>query len=143
MIEQLAVWITARATGLTLGENLFIGYRPLKTTSGLAAPARCHILNATGGIPNWYLASLEQGEYTVQVVTRAAEYKDSYEDAWALYNAIYGQAGWTLPALVSGGATYELQIVDSLAYPQALGPDDKGVNWEFSCNYIFRMKRKT
>lgn len=134
MIKEVSTWLATRVAGLTLGGNLQVGWRAQD------APVRCHTLVETGGMPDWYLASKGKGEYALQVVSRGPSYQTAREDAWAVFGAITGTAGWAVAPLVSGGQAYVIDTIEALAFPQSLGPDDKGA-WEFSANYILRMRK--
>jgi hypothetical protein len=141
VIKELAVWLCGRmnvsgfSPALVRGGNLQVGFRAQD------APVRCHAMIETGGSPNWYLAPLGQGEYMVQIVTRAADYQLARADAWTIFDRINGTAGWTVAPLSSGGQAYDVETIEALAFPQSLGGDEKG-NFEFSTNYIFRAKKK-
>lgn len=127
--------VSGFSPALVIGGNLQVGFRAQD------APIRCHAMIETGGSPNWYLAEKGQGEYMIQIVTRAADYQTARADARAIFNRINGTAGWLIAPLSSGGQAYEAMTIEALAFPQSTGPDEKG-NPEFSTNYIFRAKKK-
>jgi hypothetical protein len=131
MLKELSVWIVTKVAGLTIGSNVQVGFRADD------APVRCHVILETGGaLPAFEL--VDRIDYMLQIVSRAATYQDARADAWAIFDAINGTAGWEIPALTSGGQAYEAQVIQALAAPQYIGHDEKGAH-EFSCNYQFKM----
>lgn len=133
MLKEISEWLVTQVAGLTIGSNVQVGFR------AQGAPVRCHVVLETGGaLPAFELA--DRIDYMLQIVTRAATYQDAREDAWEIFDAINGTAGWQIPALTSGGQAYEAQVIQALAAPQYIGPDEKGAH-EFSCNYQFKMKQ--
>jgi len=133
VLKEIAVWICTQVPGLTRGANLQVGYRDQK------APVRCHtILESGGPVPDFELP--DRIDYLLQVASRAETYQAAREDAWAMFNALHGTAGWRIAAIVSGGPAYIAQVIEALAAPQYLGQDEKGA-FEFSTNYTFRMIR--
>lgn len=133
MLKEISTWIVTKVAGLTIGSNVQVGFRADD------APVRCHVILETGGaLPAFELA--DRIDYMLQIVSRAATYQVARADAWAIFDAINGTAGWAIPALTSGGQAYEAQVIQALAAPQYIGQDDKG-DHEFSCNYQFKMKQ--
>jgi len=133
MLKELSVWIVTKVAGLTIGSNVQVGFRADD------APVRCHVILETGGaLPAFEL--VDRIDYMLQIVSRAATYQDARADAWAIFDAINGTAGWQIPALTSGGQAYEAQVIQALAAPQYIGEDEQGAH-EFSCNYQFKMKQ--
>ena len=63
------------------------------------------------------------------------------DDAWAIFEALHGEAGWVtnLTGIDIGAPNLEAQTIEALADPQFIGQDDKN-RYEFSTNFIFRMK---
>ena len=133
MIKEISTWACTKVAGLTLGGNVQVGYRVQD------APVRCHtFLESGGAIPAFELT--DRIDYLIQVATRAETYQTARADAWAIFNAINGTAGWQVAPLTSGGQAYEAQVVEALAAPQYIGQGEKGA-FEFSTNYLFRMKK--
>ncbi len=139
MLKELSVWIVSRVNGLgtipalVLGTNVQVGFRAQD------APVRCHAFIETGGsLPAFELP--DRVDYMLQIVTRAETYQIARADAWAIFDAINGTAGWQIAALTSGGQVYEAQVIEALAAPQSIGQDAKGA-FEFSVNYIMKMKK--
>lgn len=133
MLKEISVWLCGRVPGLTRGANLQIGYRED------TAPVRCHTVLETGGtVPIFGLT--DRIDYLLQVVSRAADYQTARADAWKIFDAIDGTAGWRIAPLTSGGQAYEAQTIEAQAVPQWIGQDEKG-NHELSTNYVFRMKK--
>ena len=132
MIKEFSTWITTRVAGLTLGGNLQVGFRALD------APVRCHTILESGGPV--YFELPDRIDYMLQIATRAANYQQARDDAWVIWKALHGTAGWNIPALTSGGQAYTAQTIEAMAAPQWIGQDEK-FNHEFSCNYLIRMKK--
>jgi hypothetical protein len=132
VLKELTVFICSKVTGLTIGGNVQVGFRAQD------APVRCHtFLESGGALPAFEL--VDRVDYMLQVATRGETYQQARADAYAIFDAINGTAGWQIPALVSGGQDYEAQVIEALAAPQFIGQDEKGAH-EMSCNYMFRMK---
>ena len=132
MLKEISTWLVTRVAGLTLGDNVQVGFHAQD------APVRCHtLLESGGGIPVFGLT--DRIDYLIQVATRAETYQTARSDAWAIFDAINGTAGWRIAALTSGGQAYEAQVVEALAAPQYIGQEEKG-SFMFSCNYQFKMK---
>lgn len=131
MLKELSVFICSKVAGLTIGGNVQVGYRAQD------APVRCHaFIESGGGIPAFGLP--DRIDYLLQIVTRAATYQTARDDAWAVFNAINGTAGWRIAPLVSGGQAYIAQTIEALAAPQGIGQDATGA-FELSTNFLFRM----
>ena len=75
----------------------------------------------------------------IQVISRAKTYFDARDDAREIFNVLHGMAGWTLSAVSPATQNYEAMTIEALADPQSIGQDKKG-RYEFSVNYIFRIK---
>lgn len=138
MLKELSTWIVQRVNGLgctpalVIGGNIQVGFRAVD------APVRCHaFLESGGALPAFGL--VDRIDYMLQIVTRAETYQIARADAWAIFDAINGTAGWRIAALTSGGQAYEAQVIEALAAPQYIGQDEKGA-FEFSTNYQFKMK---
>jgi hypothetical protein len=134
LLKEISIWLIGKVPGLTIGGNLQVGFRAQD------APVRCHtVLESGGAIPIFGLT--DRIDYMLQIVTRAADYVTARADAWAIFDAINGTAGWQIAPLVSGGQAYEAQVIEALAAPQYLGEEEGGYPW-FSTNYMFRMKKR-
>lgn len=119
-------------TGWTIGTKLQVGH--LKQT----APVRYVLIQETGGATN-YFPNEDVVDYAIQALNRAATYFEAREDAYALFHAIHGTAGWNLPRMEGSGEDYLAMTVEAIYAPQYLGVDDNNRHI-FSTNYIFRME---
>ena len=102
------------------------------------APDRCVLIAETGGgatVPELP----DRADVLIQAVGRGApkRYFEARDIAWAVYQALHGTAGWTLP-FEDGSGSYIVYAVDALAIPQYIG-QDVDERHEFSVNFIFRM----
>ena len=130
MIKEVAQLIEDN-TAFVIGDDLFVGHRPQD------APARCSVLlERSGGIENFFLT--DKVEWALQVLSRAETYMDARDDALTMHAFLHGAAGWTLP-IVTGSTELFLETCEAQAYPASIGQDEKG-NWEFSTNYILRLR---
>lgn len=133
MIQEISEFIEDK-TSFDVGVDLFVGHRPQD------APDRCQVLlERTGGVPYFDLS--DRADLPIQVLSRAMTYFNARDDAYEIYNAIHGTAGWTLPTITSG-ESYKAMMIGAQATPQYIGQDDKG-RYEFSTNYIFKVKDAT
>lgn len=130
MIKEIFQEIATR-TGLTPGTTLQFGRRAQD------APIRCILVafNAGGGT---VFDLPDRRDVMVQLLARAEDYNDAYEDSKRAFEALHGLAGISLPLLVSG-RRWEAMIIQAINPPQYLGPDPKG-HHEWSTNYLWRMK---
>ncbi len=136
MIQEVAKFIANKA-GLTVGTDIFEGHRPQGTIDA------CDVLMETAG-GSIFPDLPERADITFQVLSRAKNYVAARARAYVIYDAIYrdwtyGAANFTLP-IVTIGEEYEAMIIEPLAPPQFIGQDEKG-RFEFSCNYIFKIKK--
>ena len=137
MIKPICQFIANKA-GLTVGTNIFSGHRPQD------APDICDvILESAGGMV--YFDLPERADPVIQILSRALTYMTARDRAWAIYDAIFrdwtsGSAGWTIGPIAPSTDTYEVMVIDPLAPPQYIGEDEK-LRYEFSTNYIFRIKK--
>jgi len=133
MLKAIAQFVASR-TGFTLGAKLQFG------TWGPAAPDRAVLIafNAGGRV---YFSLTDRNDQQVQVLCRAPReyYLQAYDDAMTAYNALHGQAGWTLPVTVSG-VGWIAQTIEAVAPPQYIGTDSQGRH-QWSVNFTFRMKK--
>ena len=130
MIKEVTDFIADKA-GLTRDTDIFAGHRLSDTIDTCDV-----VLETTGGEVFFDLP--ERADVVFQVLSRAMTYMIARARAWAIYDTIfrdhiYGSAGWPLGA-------YEAMIIDPLAPPQYIGQDEKA-RFEFSCNYIFKLKK--
>lgn len=133
MLKELTVFICSKVPGLTIGGNVQVGFRAQD------APVRCHtFLESGGAIPVFELT--DRIDYMMQIATRAETYQMARADAWEIFDAINGTAGWQIGAITSAGQAYEAQVIEALAAPQYIGQDEKGA-FEMSTNFLFRMKK--
>lgn len=136
MIKEVATFIKDH-TALVIGDTLQVGHRPQD------APDVCDtLLESSGGSVIFDLP--ERADPVFQVLSRAKTYFTARARAWAIYDAIFrdwtlGSAGWTLP-IITVGEEYEAMVIEPLATPQYIGQDEK-LRYEFSTNYIFRIKK--
>ena len=143
MIKEVAKFIANQA-GLTIGTDLFEGHRSQGTID-----AGDVVIETAGGAVFFDLP--ERADPVFQILSRDTTYFTARARAYIIYDAIfrshtvpdalgftYGSAGWTLPNIV--GDNYEAMIIEPLASPQYIGQDKKS-RYEFSCNYIFRIKK--
>lgn len=119
-------------TGLTIGADLQVGHRAQD------APERCTLIGESGGgESNYYIP--DSMNLNIQAVTRAKTYFQARDDAWVVFEALHGTAGWNMPN-VGSGADYLAEVIEAMTTPQYIGQDENG-RFEFSCNYIFRCKK--
>jgi hypothetical protein len=139
LLKELSIWLVSRVNGLNPPPDLVIGGNVQVGFRALDAPVRCHtILESGGAIPAFEL--VDRIDVMLQVATRAADYVTARADAWMIFDAINGTAGWRIAALTSGGQAYEAQTIEALAAPQYIGQDELGAH-EMSTNFLFRMKK--
>jgi len=143
MIEEITTFIRDKATllpipvALVIGTDLFMGHRPQ------AVADNCDVvLETTGG--EVFSDLPERADPVIQVLSRGDTYFTARIRAHVIFDAIfrihpYGSAGWTLPVIIAG-VKYEAMVIVPLAPPQYIGQDEK-LRYEFSTNYIFKLKR--
>jgi len=143
MIEEITTFIRNRAAllpvpvVLTIGTDLFMGHR------SQAVADNCDvILESAGG--SVFPELPERVDPMIQVLSRGDTYFTARIRAHVIYDAIfrthiYGSAGWILPVVIAG-VRYEVMVIDPLSPPQYIGQDEK-LRYEFSTNYIFKIKR--
>jgi hypothetical protein len=135
MIKEIAALLVARVPTLTRGTTLQIGWRDQN------APVDCDLISESAGGPA-YFDIPERADVLIQVLSRGSSYFTARARAYAIFDAIHGTAGWSMPALTSGGHAYIAQTIEAMAVPQYLGPeDDSPGSFLFTCNYIFRILR--
>jgi len=140
MLKELSTWIVQRVNAVTgppdlvIGTNVQVGFRAQD------APVRCHtFMESGGGLPVFEL--VDRIDYMVQITTRAETYQTARADAWAIFDAINGTAGWQIAAVAPSTQKYEAQVIEALAAPQYIGIEEQG-GFSFSTNYMFRMIKK-
>lgn len=118
---------------LIIGENLFIGHIPTEREDNSDTPIRCVavLANAPGDVipdlPDWE-------EKAIQIWNRASYYMQAHDDAYCIFNAIHGTAGWTLPSVL-GGPEYDVMVINAIGTPAVIeNPNEKG-EFVFSTNY--------
>ena len=134
MIKEVTDFIANKA-GLTRDTDIFAGHRLSDTID------TCDVVIETAGGEAFFDLP-ERADIVVQVISRGTTYFTARARAYVIYDAIfrnyvYGSAGWTLPVV---DAAYEAMVIVPLAIPQYKGLDDKK-RFEFSCNYIFKLKK--
>jgi len=130
MFQEIVTFIEGK-TPFVLGTTLQAGHR-LAT-----APDRCVLIAESGGgatVPELP----DRADFLIQALSRAKTYFDARADAWTVYTALHGTAGWNMPILSGSGDDYIAWTVEALAIPQYIGQDVDG-RFEFSVNFIFRM----
>lgn len=141
MLSQIAQWIENQAAGFTIGENLFVGHLPLKTLAGADPPDRCVVLleNAGGGI---YADVPDRVDKLLQVYCRAKKYTDAKADSETLYDLLHARYAFDLPDYEAASGTEHLCMAShAQAVPAPIGQDPED-RWEFSTNYILRIRDK-
>jgi len=124
-LKTLAEFIESK-TSFVIGKNLYVGHR--LPTSKL----RCQvILESGGGKP--YFDLPDRNDKAIQIISRAETYFNARDDAWEIFDALHGTAGWQL------AGNKEIMTIEALADPQYIGQDEEG-RFEFSTNYIFKWE---
>ena len=132
MIQEVAKFIDLR-TSFKVGVTLMVGRRKQND------PDRCQVVIESGGGVVYHDLP-DRIDLLIQVITRAVDQMDARDDAWEIYRALHGAAGWDLPVITSG-VTYEAMTIEAVAPPQYIGEDEKR-RFEYSTNYIFRNQDK-
>lgn len=131
MIKEVAAFIASK-TSFIIGDTLQVGHRTQD------APDRCNVvLESAGGGLHFDLP--DRVDKMIQIISKAKTYFHARADAWEIFGVLHGTAGWTLSAISPAVQDYEAMVIEALADPQNIGQDEKG-RYEFSCNYIFRIK---
>jgi len=133
MIKEIAAFIASK-TSFVIGDTLQVGHRTQD------APDRCNVVleSAGGGL---YFDLPDRVDKMIQVISRANTYLRARDDAWEIFDALHGTAGWTLSAVAPAVQNYEAMTIEAVADPQYIGQDEKR-RFEFSTNYIFRNQDK-
>jgi hypothetical protein len=132
MFREIVQFISDR-TGFAIGTRIQAGHALQD------APVRMILINEYGGVTNFY-PNTDVMDVAIQVLNRAATYFEAREDAYAVFDAIHGQSGWTLPRIDGSGEDYLAMTIEAPFAPQSLGQDDNR-RFLFSTNYIFRMEQ--
>ncbi|HOY09613.1 MAG TPA: minor capsid protein [Candidatus Omnitrophota bacterium] len=130
MIKSIATYIENNNAEFVIDTNLFAGFRPSNSQD------RCvTILESGGGQTDPYLPDkIAKG---IQVLSRAISYWDAREDIFKIYDFLKSKAQITLP--VVGEEAYIAEFIEAQNPPQSLRQDEAG-RWEFSVNFIFRIR---
>lgn len=131
MIKEITKYIENN-TSLVIRENLFAGHRPPTARDRCSA-----VLEGAGGSPSFDLP--DSIEMAIQVLSRAKTYFTARSDAYLVYALLHGKAGITLPKVESD--EFYANVIEAQNVPQYVGQDEKKL-YEFSTNYIFRIKNK-
>jgi len=143
MIEEITTFIRDKAAllpapvALLIGTDLFMGHRPQDCNDNCDV-----VLETTGG--EIFFDLPERADPVIQVLSRGDTYFTARIRAHVIFDAIFrmhtfGSAGWTLPVIIAG-VKYEAMAIVPLSPPQHIGQDEK-LRYEFSTNYIFKLKR--
>ena len=132
MLQEIATLICAQ-TGLVLGTNLYAGHWPQDK------PDQCVMVGESGGgEPNFYCPDM--ANLNIQILNRSKTYFTGRSDAYSVYWAMHGSAGWNMPRLDGlSGEDYLAWAVEAISLPASLGQDSNG-RFLFSTNFIFRME---
>lgn len=128
MIKELAKHLESK-TSLEVGTDLFAGFAPIDVDDAV-------ILIETGGVPNFYLT--DQKARTVQCLSKSRDYWTARANALAVYAALHGKVGISLPVIVAG-ETYLANTIEAMSEPQSLGQDERGLH-VLSTNFVIRIK---
>jgi len=133
MIKEIAAFIASK-TSFVIGDTLQVGHRTQD------APDRCNVVleSAGGGL---YFDLPDRVDKMIQVISRANTYLRARDDAWEIFDALHGTAGWTLSAVAPAVQNYEAMTIEAIAPPQYIG-EDENRRFEYSCNFIFRNQDK-
>ena len=141
MLSQIAQWIENQTVGFTIGTNLFIGHLPLKRVDGTDPPDRCTVLleNAGGGV---YADIPDRVDKLLQVYCRAKKYTDADTDSQTIYNLLHVRYGFDLHDYEGASGTEHLCMAsEAQGAPAPIGQDPQD-RWQFSTNYILRIRDK-
>jgi hypothetical protein len=140
-----------------MGDTLQMGHRTQDS------PDRCSVVLESSASTVFYELP-ERTDKVIQVISRGATYLNAYDDAWAIYRALFpdgvptrwGDFIWgdgtiwggvtapigsmSIAAVAPSIDTYEAMTIVPLAAPQYIGQDKK-LRFEFSVNFIFRIKK--
>ena len=139
MIKEIAHFIASK-TSFVIGTTLQVAHRTQD------APDRCNVvLESAGGAVHPDLP--DRVDKNIQVISRANTYMDARDDANEIFKALHGTlegsvlpfGATTMPAVAPATQDYEAMTITPLADPQYIGQDEKK-RFEFSTNYIFRIK---
>ncbi|MCK4830050.1 hypothetical protein KA005_80770 [bacterium] len=139
MIKEISAFI-ASETPFILGDTLQVAHRTPDS------PDQCSVVLESGG-STLHPDLPDRVDKMIQVISRAATYKDAHDDAWTIYKALYpdltaaGLPGGsrTTSAVAPATQDYEAMTITPMADPQYTGRDEKKL-FEFSCNYLFRLQ---
>lgn len=136
MIRAIAQFIEGLSgCGWVIGENLFVGGLPLRRPDGTEPPVRCMVvLENTPAPVNFDLP--DQAEKAIQIWNRAADYMTARDDAYCVFTALHGTAGWALPVV---DTPYYCATITAVGQPAPVANPNAEGNYELSTNYIFIM----
>lgn len=134
MLKELTSYL-ATTLSLTIGQQIFAGPFPDGAPDQIAA-----ILEPGMEKDNFYLPGTF--EKAIQIYTRSRDYFSARQLAESLRDALSGarNAVRTLPALTSGGDTYQINIAETISGPSHMGMDPKG-RAQFSTNILLRVQK--
>jgi hypothetical protein len=133
MIKEFARLIEALTPSeFVVGDRIQVGHR-LPTS-----PVRCSVILETAG-GAVYGDVPDMVDKAFQILSRGETYFTARDDAWVIFEALHGTAGWNLP-VVDSGITWWVASIDAYSDPAYIGQDEKGY-FEFSANYIVRLRR--
>ena len=137
-IYSIAKFLTYQSgCGWVLGVNLFAGYLPDKRADNTPPPTRCVVVaertpgDTVPDLPDWE-------EKAIQIWNRADGYYTASQDAWCLYTALHGTAGWTLPAIL-GMPSQHCMVINAVGTPAPIANPNPEGYFEFSTNYIWSI----
>lgn len=130
MIKEFAHLIE-NLTTMVVGEKIQVGHfvpeSPIRSSA---------IIESAGGALFGDLP--DAAEWAVQIISRAESYMKARDDAYEIFHALHGTAGWNFPVILSG-VNYLANTIDALSLPAFTGQDEKGY-FLFSTNYIVRLQ---
>lgn len=132
MIKEIAAFVVARAGGLTIGVDLFIGHRPQ------ASPVNCDVILETAGSE----LDRDNPDFVfkhIQILSRGTSYFTARDRAWHIFPALHVGDSWNLPIVDSAAPRYLAMVIYAESDPIYIGPDEKG-SFEFSTNYVFMIE---
>jgi hypothetical protein len=130
MIREIAQYVENETT-FTIGENLFVGFRPQQAPDGCIT-----VMEPSGEAVNFYRT--DEIQKPVQFLTRDHSYDVAKSAALIIRGLFHGQCGFTLPVLTSGEA-YLVNVAEVLSGPFPLSQDERGRH-SFSINILFRVQ---
>lgn len=133
MLKAICKFIENQTSSFTIGDTLQAAWRPID------APNRCTLIAESGG-GSVIFDLPDRADKMIQALSRATTYFDARDDAYEIYDALHGTAGWELPEVIAGDK-YQAMVIEAVAPPQYLGIDEKGRH-EFSTNYVWKIRSR-